>query len=91
MRARATMPATYFFDVGYGRLTRDTISALRDIYTFIGLSFDHDIQAQAQQWLAQTTAEKRGEHRYDLRDYGLDQETIRTRLREYIDASHTWL
>ena len=91
MRARATMPATYFFDVGYERLTRDTISALRDIYTFIGLSFDHDIQAQAQQWLAQTTAEKRGEHRYDLRDYGLDQETIRTRLREYIDASHTWL
>jgi hypothetical protein len=91
MRARATMPASCLFDVEYERLTRDTISVLGEIYGFIGLEFDNDMQAQAQQWLAATAAEKRGEHRYDLRDFGLDQEIIRRRLREYIDVSHTWL
>jgi hypothetical protein len=90
MRARSSLPDGYFCDVHYDRLTRDTISVLHDIYAHIGLAFDDDMQAEAKQWVAATAAEKMGEHRYDLGDYGLDEQTIRRRLREYIDASRTW-
>ena len=90
MRIRASLPARYFCDVHYDRLTRDTISVLRDIYAHVGLPFDDDMQAQAKQWLAAAAAEKSGEHRYDLRDFGLDEHVIRRRLRDYIDASRTW-
>lgn len=90
MRARSSLPAGYFCDVHYDRLTRDTISVLHDIYAHIGLAFDDDMQAQARQWLAAAAAEKTGEHRYDLGDYGLDEQIVRRRLREYIDASRTW-
>jgi hypothetical protein len=90
MRARAMMPAGYFFDVQYERLTHDTLSVLQDIYTFIGLEFDEDARARASRWLAANAAGKRGAHRYDLRDFGLDEGIIRRRLGDYIDASRTW-
>jgi hypothetical protein len=91
VRARAMMPAGYFFDVQYERLTCDTISVLRDVYAFIGLEFDDDTQAHATQWLAADAAETRGEHRYDLRDFGLDEDVIRRRLRDYIEVSRMWI
>jgi hypothetical protein len=90
VRARAMMPAGCFFDVQYERLTHDTIAVLRDIYSFIGLEFDDDTRARATQWLEASAAAKRGDHRYQLRDFGLDEEVIRRRLRDYIDVSHTW-
>ena len=90
MRARAMMPANSFFDVQYERLTGDTTSVLQDIYTFIGLEFDDDIRAHAKQWLAAGAAERRGAHSYSLRDFGLDEDVIRRRLRDYIDVSRTW-
>ncbi len=90
MRARSSLPARYFCDVHYDRLTRDTISVLHDIYAHLGLAFDDDMQAQAKQWLAVAAAEKAGEHRYELGDFGLDEQTVRRRLREYIDAARTW-
>jgi hypothetical protein len=90
MRARSSMPAEYFCDVHYDRLTRDTLSVLHDIYAHLGLSFDDEMQAAARRWLAEAAAEKSGEHQYDLGDYGLDEQVVRRRLREYIDASRTW-
>jgi len=90
MRARSSLPAGHFCDVQYDRLTGDTISVLHDIYAHLGLAFDDDMEAQARQWLAADAAEKSGEHRYDLGDYGLDEQIIRRRLRDYIDASRTW-
>jgi len=90
IRARATMPASYFLDVEYDRLTRDTISVLGDIYGFVGLEFDDDMREQAKRWVAAVNAEKRGEHRYDVRDFGLEEEIIRRRLCDYIDVSRTW-
>jgi hypothetical protein len=63
---------------------------LRHIYAHLGLAFDDDMQAQAKQWVAAAAAEKTGEHRFDLGDFGLDQQIVRRRLREYMDASRTW-
>jgi hypothetical protein len=90
MRARATMPASYFLDVEYERLTHDTLSVLGEIYGFIGLEFDEDVRAQAKRWVAAVDAEKRGEHRYDVRDFGLNEEVIGRRLRVYMDVSRAW-
>jgi hypothetical protein len=90
MRARSNLPTAYFCDVHYDRLTRDPISVLHDIYAHLGLAFDADMQAQAKQWVAAETAEKSSAHRYDLGDFGLDEQIIRRRLREYIDASRIW-
>jgi hypothetical protein len=90
MRARSSLSAAYFCDVHYDRLTRDPISVLHDIYAYLGLAFDADMQARAKQWVAAETAEKSGVHRYDLGDFGLDEQIVRRRLREYIDALRTW-
>jgi Sulfotransferase family len=90
MRARSSLPAGYFCDVHYDRLTREPISVLRDVYAHVGLAFDEDMQAQARQWLAAVAGEKAGEHRYELGDFGLDEQIVRRRLQEYIDASRTW-
>jgi hypothetical protein len=91
MRARSSLSAAYFCDVHYERLTRDPISVLHDIYAHLGLAFDADMQARAKQWVAAETAEKSGLHRYDLGDFGLDEQIVRRRLRDYIDASRTWM
>jgi hypothetical protein len=48
------------------------------------------MQAQAKKWLAAAAAEETGEHRYDLGDFGLDEQIVRRHMREYKDASRTW-
>jgi Sulfotransferase family len=90
MRARASLPAGTFCDVHYDRLTREPMAVLQDVYAHLGLAFDDDMQAQAQQWLAAEATKKTGEHRYALGDFGLDEQTVRRRLQEYIDVSRAW-
>ena len=90
MRARSSLPAGYFCDVHYDRLTRDTMSVLQNVYAHLGLAFDDDTRAHAMQWSAAENSTKTGEHRYDLGDFGLDEQIVRRRLREYIDASQTF-
>ena len=90
MQARSRLPAESCYDVHYDRLTRDTRAVLHDIYAHLGLAFDGDTREAAEKWLAQAASEKSNEHRYGLGDYGLDEQIVRRRLREYIDALQTW-
>jgi hypothetical protein len=82
--ARATIPAAQQLDVRYEDMNRDWRAVLRSIYAFCEMEFTPQAEEAMAQWLERSRAERlHGEHRYLLRDFGLDAGEIDARMRFY--------
>ncbi len=73
---RAVADPQRFIDIPYHRLVVETIETVRAICEHFGYEFGHEYEAKARRYLADNPRHKRGAHRYDLADFGLDASTV---------------
>lgn len=62
--------------VRYEDLVADPVATVADIHAGFGLPFSSALERAAHVWLAANPGDQHGIHRYDLADYGLDEETV---------------
>ena len=77
---RRTQSADQFIDVDHRQFHADPIGVVRTIYDRFGLELSSETEQAMRVWLAANPAGKHGEHRYQLADYGLTEDGIRTAL-----------
>jgi hypothetical protein len=70
--------------VDYYRLAADPIAMLDDIHAGIGADTPGDVRTSIAQWRAANPQGKRGENRYSLEQFGLDESEVRTAFADYI-------
>jgi len=80
---RERSPAACFLDVAYTDLLADPLKQIRRIYDFLGLALAPATEASMQGWLGANPQNKRGVHRYQLEDFGLDREVLARRFEPY--------
>ena len=73
-----------FVDVSFADLNSDVIGTLEAGYDRLGLAFTDDARAHVQQWADGHQPGSRGEHAYDLADYGLTREQVHEAFADYL-------
>ncbi len=73
-----------FVDVSFADLQTDSVATVENSYKQLGLSFTDDARARVGAWAAGHEPGSRGEHVYELADYGLTPEGVRERFSEYL-------
>jgi Sulfotransferase family len=79
-----------FADVAFADLQTNPVRTLEAVYQTLGLTFTDTTARSVEQWALKHRPGSRGEHNYDLADYGLTPEGVRKRFVEYLatyDAS----
>ena len=79
-----------FADVAFADLQTNPVRTLEAAYQTLGLTFADTTARSVEQWALEHRPGSRGEHNYDLADYGLTPEGVRKRFVEYLatyDAS----
>lgn len=71
-------------DVRHADFHREPMAVLERIYEFIGMDILDDTRAAFAQRIAEKPELARGEHRYDIRDYGMTEEEAREPFADYI-------
>ena len=83
---RRAHPDIPVYDLPYTAIARDPIAAVRGIYDFAALPFTPAAEAGMRAWLADNPADKHGQHRYSLADYGLTEARVRDVYADYCDT-----
>ena len=79
-----------FFDVDHGSVYRDPLGTVRAIYDFFGLALGETAEARMRGWIAENPPGKHGEHRYDVRAFGISAEDIGRRFAGYVSRHGPW-
>lgn len=83
LAAREGADPARFFDIGYRAMVSDHVAAIQALYRHFGLDFSPRFEEGIRDWLRQNPKNKRGVHRYDLAQFGLDPATIYRRFADY--------
>jgi hypothetical protein len=84
---RRQLPLLPTLDVGYSATTRDALGVAERVYAHAGLDGPSDrARAAMANWEAENTLHKHGKHTYSLEEFGLDENTVRARFRDYREA-----
>ncbi len=75
-----------FSDVAFADLQDDPVGTLRASYASLGLPFTDATARSIEKWAVAHQPGSRGEHDYDLADYGLTPEGVRERFADYLRA-----
>jgi hypothetical protein len=70
-------------DVDYYRLVAEPVSLVEGIYDALGTTMPDRVRGRLLEWIAANPKGKRGEHRYDLADYGLNREALPPTFSDY--------
>jgi hypothetical protein len=73
-----------FVDVSFADLNSDPVGTLERSYEQLRLTFTAVARRQAQEWADGHRPGSRGEHNYQLADYGLTEERVREQFSEYL-------
>ena len=71
--------------IDYYRLAADPAALLGEIHAGIGADTPEDVRASIAAWRAANPQGKRGENRYSLEQFGLDEGEVRAQYADYID------
>jgi hypothetical protein len=74
-----------FFDIHFAPFQRDPFPTLQRLYDFLGEELTADTRARMQAWRQSTPRGQHGEHRCELRDFGIEPQALRERFRFYTD------
>ena len=86
MAVRKAQPDLPILDIGYRALVADPVAMARRIYEFAGIAWTTTGEAAMHRWLADNPAGKHGAHRYELSDFGLTEDRVRSVYADYIAA-----
>jgi hypothetical protein len=85
LRARDDAGPDGFFDVAYGRLAREPVATVGELYEWRGRPLDPAFEAAMSAWLADNPRPRNGRHRYDQGQFGLSAERIAAAFGPYLD------
>jgi Sulfotransferase family len=71
-------------DLRFKDIVGDPVAAVRGVYAFAGMDFTPAAEAGLRGWLAANPADKHGQHRYELADYGMTREQVEHVYADYI-------
>jgi hypothetical protein len=74
-----------FFDVSFGEVQRDPLTAVAKLYAELGDDLTVDARERMQDWWAESSKERSGPHTYRAETYGLDPARIREQFAFYYD------
>lgn len=72
------------FDVHHSHFVREPMRVVRELYDYFGLRLTPAAEGKMLERIAQQPERRHGEHRYDLRTFGLTKAEIEERYGEYI-------
>jgi hypothetical protein len=73
------------YDLHYAAMMRDPISAMRDLYAWLGDDYTPEAEAAMRAWIADNPQGKFGKHEYKLAQFGHSEESIRPLVARYLD------
>lgn len=85
METRRSRPPEQFYDLQFHDFQQDPLGAIADIYDHFGLPLSGEAERAMVGFREDNPRGKYGGHRYEVADWGLDADSIRARLRPYID------
>ena len=84
MAFRAANPQVKVHDLRFKDIVADPVEAVRGVYAHADMNFGPETEAAVRGWWAANPADKHGQHRYELADYGLTREQIERVYADYI-------
>jgi hypothetical protein len=73
-----------FFDIGFAALQADPLAELEALYAWQGVALTPEVRQRMEGWWAENQR-RRGQHRYEAQDYGIDVERLRRQFAFYDD------
>lgn len=75
---------SHVVNVDYYRLIADPATELETVYTALGMTMPDAVRQDVRAWHASNPKGKRGENRYALADFGLDEDAVAERFGDYM-------
>jgi hypothetical protein len=86
MDYRAANPDLPIHDMRFKDLITDPVATIRKAYAQFGRELSDEGAASVLQWLAENPADKHGKRSYSLEEFGLDEQTVRSRFARYTET-----
>lgn len=83
---RSAATGTRFVDVFYEDLVRHPLNTMRSVYGSLDWAFDEGLEQQLAAKVSKMSQKKRGIHKYNLEQFGLDSSAVRSAFEFYYDA-----
>ena len=91
MAFRKANPAVKVHDLRFKDIVADPVAAVRGVYAHADMAFGPATEAAVRGWWAANPADKHGQHRYELADYGLTGEQVERVYADYIATYGAYL
>lgn len=88
---RRANPQTQVYDLRFKDIVADPVAAVRGIYQHADMDFSDQTQQSVLDWWTANPADKHGQHKYELADYGLTRKQVENVYGDYIDAYGEYL
>src|SRR5215475_137924 len=85
LQERRRLAAHRICDVSYVQIRRDPVAVVRSIYAHFGWSLSQTVEQRMRRVLASQPEERYGLHRYDLAQFGVQEEETAARFAVYCD------
>jgi len=83
-KARAKAPDR-FLDLSYKELITDPAKAVSRIYDHFQFPMDAQMPDRLRAWMGENRQHKLGKHQYSIKDFGLDEATLKHSFSEYLE------
>ena len=84
MAWRTANPDHQVLDLRFKDLIADPVAAVRQVYDHADIPFTEETEQAVSRWWREHPADKHGQHRYELADYGLTREMVEEVYADYI-------
>tara|TARA_R110000850_G_scaffold37614_3_gene99069 strand:+ start:2371 stop:3516 length:1146 start_codon:yes stop_codon:yes gene_type:complete len=88
---RKANPQMQVHDLRFKDIVVDPVAAVRGIYAHADMDFTPETERSVQGWWDANPADKHGQHKYELADYGLTREQVESVYADYIHAYGDYL
>lgn len=91
MAFRKANPHVKVLDLRFKDIVADPVAAVRSVYAHADMDFTARTERAVNDWWAANPADKHGQHRYELSDYGLSREQVENVYADYITTYRDYL
>jgi hypothetical protein len=91
MAFRKANPNVKVLDIRFKDIVADPVAAVRQVYNHADMDFTAATQMAVSGWWAANPADKHGQHKYVLSDYGLTREQVERVYADYIATYREYL
>ena len=81
---KTIIPSDQIFDIQFQDLIKDPLKSIESIYSYFGFDLKENFIEGIIKFLKEPTKLKEGKHKYDLKDFGLNEILVRERMNKYI-------